>query len=532
MARGTKSRDKIAFNFWRIAYDYGFPAQPNNEIIKFSSASEGPHVQVDKLVENNENQIPPPNPGTAELQVNDDDKNIGVWVGFRPPYAEQYQDIGANKGTAIDDPAKFELLPTDPKALRVIAKIGDIQVNYFALYSLDPTSGLCKAAGISQRDVFFFKRFRDDKASSASLRISTFRQKVADITKNKNQKALQLDRTHDKQKSDIDPKCAYERTSNEENLQNALEHLDEAEGSQSLQQYKALYKLVRGDKVLNLEDCKVAMKEFVILYPDIPKLCPHWDKVIPKDILQLSREIHDDEICVPYHLLRPLISGYMVQRASCRGQETLEEFDGTHQACRDLEDLERRIGKIDSTVDTESSPSSDSVGKMTQGLPEDAKAVKDFAKKWTQELQNSQGTLAIPDPLLEVLEKKKDAPDLDFLKLYGTTVHRHTVDYLLTGVINKVVSQLDELVSSCEHVARSVSPNRSAEEMEVGDAGEEESEDQPMIDDSGTAAESNTFGDEGEAGKDVKVEDEDMLDGGDNTFYSARIMTFPSGSGI
>jgi hypothetical protein len=89
--------------------------------------------------------IPPLEPSAGEKATNDEHATLGVWVGMRPSQAGQYATntpaahaakvAKKCKGIPINAEDPFDIIPKDPKALRVIAKIGDTNVNCFALHS-------------------------------------------------------------------------------------------------------------------------------------------------------------------------------------------------------------------------------------------------------------------------------------------------------------------------------------------------------------------------------------------------------------
>ncbi|KAG8163511.1 hypothetical protein KVR01_006808 [Diaporthe batatas] len=178
-------QDKYAFNFHNQAYDHQVPRNLTGGITIFAKrVCMGTliHQHLAKAKKQGDaDTCPTLVPHELELQGNQMAAVECVWVGMLPALLQDGGDDSAesqpkipNRGqkrakkaqSLVDlEDDQLEVIPHNPKAFRVVAKVQPKQVKTWHLYALttsDTGSKLCQGWKVPSDEVFFFKAFRDD----------------------------------------------------------------------------------------------------------------------------------------------------------------------------------------------------------------------------------------------------------------------------------------------------------------------------------------------------------------------------------
>lgn len=182
-------QDKYAFNYSSQAYDHQVPQDLSGGITIFAEkVCMGTliHQYLEKADKQGDADVCPTLvPHELEMQRNPKSVEC-VWVGMLPAVRQDGDEDDGAEAQPKDAPRtpskgqkrvtkpqslldladdQLDIIPHNPRAFRVVAKIQTKQVKTWHLYALttsDTGSKLCQGWKVSNEDVFFFKAFRDD----------------------------------------------------------------------------------------------------------------------------------------------------------------------------------------------------------------------------------------------------------------------------------------------------------------------------------------------------------------------------------
>lgn len=198
--------DKYAFNCASQAYDHRLPQHLIGGTTIFAEkVTMGTSIyRCLELAEERGRTDIYPDPVPSKLEMKHSSKAVEcIWVGILPTELEDSGDDTAEaqpnvktttKGqkktkkvqSVIDlEDDQLDVVPHDPRALRVVAKKQNKPVKLWHLYALatsDYGSKLCQGWKVPHEDVFFFKAFRDDTVAGLMKRRHATDNKIKAVT--------------------------------------------------------------------------------------------------------------------------------------------------------------------------------------------------------------------------------------------------------------------------------------------------------------------------------------------------------------
>lgn len=256
----SKSTDDLAFNIQLVAYDHNLPDRSGQELLVVQKLTHIPNIAT--FLQDKKVQVPGIEPSKQELDIVDDDDDafVGVWVGMRPSQALDYRSKTSSsqpKGASVEVNDGFIYLEHDPNALRVIAPLRKRHANYYSLINQDQ-DGLCNAVHTPMKEVFFFPEFRDDIATSWSLRRSTWAAKVRQVCVYQSVDTSEDDEEdEDKEVGDEENNVAIKREQDVSNDDHNMQQDDES----------WTHRLTTSQTPLNLQECSEVLKELKVPQP-------------------------------------------------------------------------------------------------------------------------------------------------------------------------------------------------------------------------------------------------------------------------
>lgn len=194
--------DRYAFDYHRNGYDHRVPHHLTHGVtVHVSSLMKPIGTQLSKALKCQ----PPLFPTQKETSDQaPSDTTECVWVGLMPSdqqleeFHQNHEEkkkkksegAGGNKhakrwkkGRNINNltPGEIDIVSYDPRALRVVAKKGSKVDQYYILINPNPQTEICEGRIISSDKIFFFRRFRDDLASTVLARKTGFARVIRNI---------------------------------------------------------------------------------------------------------------------------------------------------------------------------------------------------------------------------------------------------------------------------------------------------------------------------------------------------------------
>jgi hypothetical protein len=202
-----------AINTNLVRYDFKTAASetvPQMVLIRFASRSKPcKDEKPADMVNAGTLKVPPSKPTHAELVCTGaDKKNIGLWLGMRPPRAEDYTRkvlksylLNASVISSINMTTK--VIAYEPNALRVVCVYFEhAHANFFALANPNE-EGICEAIECKAHDIFYFAPYRVDTERVFGKRESGWNRKIVKAMGLADRKTESWPKRYDKDKFQV-----------------------------------------------------------------------------------------------------------------------------------------------------------------------------------------------------------------------------------------------------------------------------------------------------------------------------------------
>lgn len=311
--RVSRSAEEYAFCHNLVGYLLEDPVRERPQLLSISETKRNTSAR-DFLQENPDTIIPSFKPSLQEETLDQD--LTGVWVGlwvpsYNPssipkkrcapnetageteasaPFSSEATEEASTvspgtaamkvrkaptvKGQSVQSVAArgFEVIQTDPKALRVICPRGRLTASHYGL--LDQVGGLCSAYAVPREQVFYFPEFRDDTIATFPGRETAWSNKVKEVTNAKDEEP----RTSNDTSLEVVPQRSlsndmkrmldsYESSHDPTYLDQVLDTIREVDREGIVpppDANPALVKLLQTENVLDLEDCRAALEQILV----------------------------------------------------------------------------------------------------------------------------------------------------------------------------------------------------------------------------------------------------------------------------